>query len=196
MSRLTMTLNALNEVNQQCWKGELCELCAGVRQGLQHVSTHIGTQSDDLEQRTRVMLATTLEAAKSQRDLYIAVRDLFIRHDRLSGDQVEKLKKRIENNQMKLEGIRAGQKEGWEGEYEKVQSMIEKDQATIAAQLNRRVFIRACMWHELRVVLHNRENALVSLAVQQFARDESAFAESVSGNWQTLIDDVEGMPYE
>lgn len=52
------------------------------------------------------------------------------------------------------------------------------------------------MWHELRVVLHNRENALVSLAVQQFARDESAFAESVSGNWQTLIDDVEGMPYE
>lgn len=71
------------------------------------------------------------------------MRDLFIRHDKLSVDQVEKLKKRIETHQMKLEGIRAAQKEGWEAEYEKVQSMIEKDTATIQAQLNRRVFIRA-----------------------------------------------------
>lgn len=84
-----------------------------------------------------------LSPSQSQRDLYIAVRDLFVRHDRLSGDLVEKLKKRIESSQMKLEGIRTGQKEGWQGEFEKVQSSIERDQATIAQQLNRRVFIRA-----------------------------------------------------
>ena len=44
---------------------------------------------------------------------------------------------------MKLDGIRAARKEGWEDEAEKYTSLIEKDQASIAAQLSRRVFIRA-----------------------------------------------------
>lgn len=79
---------------------------------------------------------------QSQRDLYIATRDLFIRHDRLSGDNVERLKKRIEINQMKLEGVREVQKEGWQGEVDKLTAMIERDQATITSLLNRRVFIR------------------------------------------------------
>ena len=35
------------------------------------------------------------------------------------------------------------QKEGWEGEADKIAGTIEKDQAAIAAALNRRVFIRA-----------------------------------------------------
>lgn len=80
---------------------------------------------------------------QSQRDLYIAMRDLFIRHDRLSGDQVERLKKRVEACQMKLEGIKAGRKDGWELEVDKINSMVERDQATITAQMHRRVFTRA-----------------------------------------------------
>ena len=70
------------------------------------------------------------------------MRDLFIRHDRLSGDQIERLKKRIEGNGTKLEGIRAAQKEGWETEVDKIATLIERDQATISNLLNRRVFIR------------------------------------------------------
>ena len=104
------------------------------------------------------MTATTLEAikvglhlfssvlplilAQSQRDLYIATRDLFIRHDRLSGDSVERLKKRIETTQMKLEGIRAAQKEGWAQEVDRLTTVIERDQLTIQQLLNRRIFIR------------------------------------------------------
>jgi len=80
---------------------------------------------------------------QGQRDLYLATRDLFIRHDRLSIDQVERLKKRIETTSVKMDGIRTAQKENWQEEAERLTAMIEKDQATIAAQLSRRVFIRA-----------------------------------------------------
>ena len=52
------------------------------------------------------------------------------------------------------------------------------------------------MWHELRVVLHNRENTLITQAVRDFAREESAFAEVVANNWSSLADAVEHMPYE
>ena len=89
-----------------------------------------------------------MESGQNQRDLYLATRDLFIRHDRLAIDQVERLKKRIEANSVKLDGTRAAQKENWQEEVDRLAALIEKDQAAIAAQLNRRVFIRA--WYVLQ----------------------------------------------
>ena len=99
--------------------------------------------------------------AQAKRDLYIATRDLFIRHDRLSGDQVERLKKRVETNGIKMEGIRAAQKEGWQNECDELQSMVERDQAMIAAQLNRRVFIR--YWYAKHIYLPQKVAYFVSL---------------------------------
>ena len=139
---------------------------------------------------------------------------MFIRHDRLSIDQVERLKKRVETNSLKLEGVKAAQKDGWQDEADKFVASIEKDQATIASQLSRRVFIRAwyvfpallnipktpnnvcSMWHELRVVLHNRENALITQAAQAFAREEHEFCEGITANWGSMAEALENMPYE
>jgi sorting nexin-8 len=79
---------------------------------------------------------------QTQRDLYLATRDLLVRHERLSVDQVDRLKKRVDINSVKLDGIRTTAKEGWQEEADKLTAIIEKDQGTIAAQLSRRVFIR------------------------------------------------------
>ncbi|KAE9399516.1 hypothetical protein BT96DRAFT_1019417 [Gymnopus androsaceus JB14] len=116
LSRLTNTVRAVIEVNDPCWRGDECELSSGVRTGLEQIAIHCQRHSEISENRTRTLLDTTLEALKTQRDLYIAVRDLFIRHDRLSLDQVERLKKRVETNSLKLEGIKAAQKDGWQDE--------------------------------------------------------------------------------
>ncbi|KAJ3982078.1 hypothetical protein F5890DRAFT_1556227 [Lentinula detonsa] len=196
LSRLTNTLRAVIEVSDPCWRGDECELSGGVRTGLEQVALHCQRYSELSENRTRISLDTTLEAVKSQRDLYIAVRDLFIRHDRLSFDQVERLKKRVETTSMKLAGIQAAQKDGWQEEVDKLVAAIEKDRATIAAQLSRRVFIRACVWHELRVILHNRENTLLTVMTQSFTREEQEYAEAVFNNWSSLSEAVEGMPFD
>lgn len=58
LSRLTNTFKALVEVNERCWRGEDCELCAGVRQGLGHVSDHTQRHADALEHRVCVALIT------------------------------------------------------------------------------------------------------------------------------------------
>ena len=52
------------------------------------------------------------------------------------------------------------------------------------------------MWHELRVVLHNRENTLVTQAVKNLAREESLYTENVAANWASLVEGIEGMPFE
>ncbi|KAF9266966.1 hypothetical protein L218DRAFT_1074801 [Marasmius fiardii PR-910] len=196
LSRLTNTLRSVVEVIDPCWRADECELASGVRAGLGHVAFYCQRQSELAEQRTRNLFDTTLEALKSQRDLYIATRDLFIRYDRLSLDQVERLKKRIETTSVKMDGIKAAQKEGWQDEVDKLAAGIEKDQATIAAQLSRRVFIRACLWNELRIILHNRENTCLSVMIQQFAREEQNYAELTASTWTSLGEAVEDMPYE
>ncbi|KAJ6610221.1 hypothetical protein B0H10DRAFT_437803 [Mycena sp. CBHHK59/15] len=196
LARLTNTLRAVIEVNEQCWRGDDCELATGVRLGLQQVAAHTQRHSELSELRTRTLFDTTLESIKAQRDLYVALKDLLIRNDRLSIDQVERLKQRVETTSLKLEGVKAAQKEGWQDEVERYVTSIEKDQATIAAQLSRRVFIRACLWHELRVVLHNRENTLMSQMVQTFTREEQEFTENVANTWTSLGEAVSDMPFE
>ncbi|KIY63578.1 hypothetical protein CYLTODRAFT_359731 [Cylindrobasidium torrendii FP15055 ss-10] len=196
LARLTNTVRTVVEVNEHCWRGDECELSNGVRAGMEQVAAHFQRHTELSELRTRVLLDTTLEALRSQRDLFVAVRELFIRHDRLSIDQVERLKRRVETTSLKMEGVRAQQKDGWEEEADRLASQVEKDQATITSQLNRRVFIRACLWHELRVVLHNRENTLLSVLLHAFTKEEMEFAEAVLSNWSSLSEGVAGMPTE
>lgn len=71
------------------------------------------------------------------------MRDLFVRHDRFGGDNVERLKKRVDSFSLKLESIKATKKDGWQEDADRVLVLIEKDQATIGSLLQRRVFIRA-----------------------------------------------------
>jgi sorting nexin-8 len=52
------------------------------------------------------------------------------------------------------------------------------------------------MWHELRVVLHNRENTLLTQAVRAFAREELDFMDAGRANLGELMDEVAGMPLE
>ncbi|KAF8517893.1 hypothetical protein BU17DRAFT_49345 [Hysterangium stoloniferum] len=196
LARLTITLHALVEDTSACWRGAECELCSGIQNGLKVVAKHTRIASDNVDDRARTMMASTLEAVKAQRDLYLATRDLFFRHDRLAGDNVERIKKRIESASSRLEDVKAKQKENWADEAERIVSTIERDQATVAALLARRVFVRHSMWHELRVVLHNRENTLLTQAVHLFSREERNYAQAVHANWERLAEGVEAMPLE
>ncbi|CAE6421680.1 unnamed protein product [Rhizoctonia solani] len=125
LTRLTMTLNSLTEHNTSCTlRGESddCDLCAGVRTGLGRVAARTGGLGEELDGRSRVLNSTLMEAVKSQRDLYLAFQALFARQDRLGGDTVDKLKKRVEtagakhilivNSLEGLQGARLGQNKG------------------------------------------------------------------------------------
>lgn len=52
------------------------------------------------------------------------------------------------------------------------------------------------IWHELRVVLYNRENTLLTKALQEFTRQECEFAKIVASNWTALTEELQAMPLE
>lgn len=51
LARLTNVLRVVVEVNERCWRGDDCELCNGVREGVGRIAEHTQQQSDLLEQR-------------------------------------------------------------------------------------------------------------------------------------------------
>ena len=96
-SRLAMTLATLGEVcPQSCWRnidqtqlnqggglgGAGCDLCKGVARGLGAIADAWGREAEDTERRSSTLAMVSLEALKTQRDLYAAFRDLLVRHER------------------------------------------------------------------------------------------------------------------
>jgi sorting nexin-8 len=71
-----------------------------VAHGLDLVSGVLGDES-------RAWDEGILEDLKRQRDVLVAMKDVFDRKDRLAGDNVPSLEKRIVNNEGKIEGMRA-----------------------------------------------------------------------------------------
>lgn len=53
LSRLTNTLRSVVEVNENCWRGDDCELSNGVRSGLEQLAAHAQRHSEISELRVR-----------------------------------------------------------------------------------------------------------------------------------------------
>ena len=114
----------------------------------------------------------------------------------LSKDNVDSLRKKVDTRQKKLETIRSVQKSGWEVEADKLVSANDVDTSSMNTSLARRVFIRACMWHELAVVFHSRQAAQATLGWREFAREQGEAGEAVDGIWEGLAERLQTMPVE
>lgn len=49
------------------------------------------------------------------------------------------------------------------------------------------------MWQELAYLVHPRENTLVTLAFQQFAREESTYSDETTQVWKSMAAGLEEM---
>jgi len=76
------------------------------------------------------------------------------------------------------------------------QSAIEQDNSTIGALLARRVFIRACLWHELAVVFHSRQAAHAALGWKAWVQGNISAVSAEARVWDRMNEDVENMPLD
>jgi len=70
------------------------------------------------------------------------------------------------------------------------------DNSTISSLLSRRVFIKACMWHELAVVFHSRQAAQTTLGWRAWAAEEVESSRAFIQIWEGLGERLNGMPVE
>ncbi|WVQ81437.1 hypothetical protein IAT38_003561 [Cryptococcus sp. DSM 104549] len=204
-SRVAMAVQSVGELVPRCCfraagaageAGGGCSLCEGVGRGFGEVGESWARIAEENEKRAQVLLNNHIEALKSQRDLYLAFRDLFIRHDKLSRDNVDALRKKVEGRAKKGAALKAAAKVGWEVEVDKLVAASDQDTATIQSLLARRVFIRECMWHELAVVHHSRQAAQATLGWRAWARDQREAMGKLEAVWEGLEERLDGMPLE
>ncbi|ORY92624.1 hypothetical protein BCR35DRAFT_298091 [Leucosporidium creatinivorum] len=149
-----------------------------VGQGVERVG---GRERDS----ARRMLDSTVEELKRHRELYTNFRDLFARQVALSPDAVDKLKRRVESNLKKLSTLRdSPPTPATTTQFDVLSTQISIDQRSIATLLNRRVFIRYCMWQELLFLF--RSTSLVKPLVREWVSQEERAAKGLVGVWEEL----------
>lgn len=139
-------------------------------------------------------LDTVVQSLKQHREIFVNLRDLFGRQVALGGDQVEKLRKRLDGNTHKLAQLReaAPRPPSFEVDAEKLASLIETDQLSIETALKRREFIKFCMWEEIRWAW--RSTSRLSKVLRDYASDEAAFGRRLGEEWSSLADALSGLP--
>lgn len=102
----------------------------------------------------------------------------------------------METRVKKGESLRSAQKPGWEAELDKLVAASDVDNSTINTLMSRRVFIRACMWHELVVVFHSRQAAQATLGWREFAAADAKAGTGLVSVWEGLSERLQSMPVE
>lgn len=136
---------------------------------------------------------STLEQLKTQRDLWMAFRDLIARHTALSTDNVTALKQRISTSRGKVNGLRNTPIEtraaSYHADVDKLEASIQADSLQVESLLKRREFIRLYMWQELNWLWKSRTEP-TELAWKQWCREElvgkSAEKQAVEECWRDL----------
>jgi sorting nexin-8 len=125
-ARCSGQLQSLTEVSSQTYAADTNDVPL-LNEGMLATAKHLSQSQALLEDEAKAWDEGVLEDLKRQRDCLVSVRDMFDRRDRYDKDNIPQLEKRIENNERKLEGVRA-RPEGTvkPGEIEKIEEAIFK----------------------------------------------------------------------
>ncbi|KJF61374.1 sorting nexin Mvp1 [Coccidioides immitis RS] len=161
--------------------------------GIHSTAKHLITSQGLLEDEARAWDEGVLEDFKRQRDCLVAMRDMFDRKDRYAKDNILQLEKRIENNERKLQELRARPEGTVRAEdAKKLEDAIFKDKASIVQQHARGVLIKECVRDELYIF--QRSQYHISRLHQDWSQERVKYAELQADNWRALCEEVEAMP--
>lgn len=161
--------------------------------GLSAVAKSLNQSRALLEDEAKAWDCGVLEDLKRQRDTLVSMRELFERYDRLAGNTIPALQKRIESNKKKLEVLRNKPQELKKpGEVEKVEEAVKRDLEDIEKQRVRGILIRECVRDEL--VFFQGSQYHVSKLHQEWSTERVKYAELQAEGWRGLQQEVEGMP--
>lgn len=167
-TRLSLSLSSLLEVESQTYQGSRIEDYFG-----QSTSLLISNSQDysDLSTARFLTLQYTLDGLKNSRDIWLSLKELFKRHEKLGNDPIRDLTIRIEVNRKRWKSTIEEKKPNWKQICSKLKNEIELDQKLIEKFERRNKRVRVTLWHEV-TRLQQLENLIVA-DWKTFARSEA-----------------------
>lgn len=167
-TRLSLSLSSLLEVESQTYQGSRIEDYFG-----QSTNLLIANSQDysDLSIARFRTLQHTLDGLKNSRDIWLSLKELFKRHEKVGGDPIRDLTVRIEVNRKRWKSTIEEKKPNWKQICSKLKEEIELDQKLIEKFERRNKRVRVILWHEV-TRLQQLENLVVA-DWKTFARSEA-----------------------
>ncbi|EMC98386.1 hypothetical protein BAUCODRAFT_32418 [Baudoinia panamericana UAMH 10762] len=190
-SRFGMTLTSLTDSSADTYAIDTNDVPL-LNEGLKGTAKHVSISQNLLEDESRAWDEGLLEDLKTMRDALVSMRDMFDRRDRLARDNIPQLERRIQQNEQRLQGIKAKGDAAKPGEAEKVENAIVADKQSIVNQHARGVFIKECVRDEISFFNHTQY--YVSRLHQDWAQERVKYAELQADNFRGMVDAVESMP--
>ena len=124
--RFSLALQSLTEMTRDTYAIDTNDVPL-LNEGIKATARHLSASQSLLEDEARAWEEGMLEDLKRQRDCLVGVREMFDRRDRYARNNIPQLERRIENNERKLQELRARPQGGVKpGEIEKVEESIFK----------------------------------------------------------------------
>ena len=121
--RFSLSLISLTDTSADTYAIDTNEVPL-LNEGIMGTAKHVGTSQALLEDETRAWDEGLLEDFKTMRDALVSMRDMFDRRDRYARDNIPQLERKIQQNEQKLQGIKAKGDVAKPGEAEKVENAI------------------------------------------------------------------------
>lgn len=121
--RFSMALTSLTETTREAFAIDTNDVPL-LNEGIKGTAKHLSATQGLLEDEGRGWEQGLLEDLKTVRDGLVSMRELFDRKDRLARDNIPQLERRIQQNEQKLQGVKAKGDAAKPGEAEKVEIAI------------------------------------------------------------------------
>lgn len=131
-----------------------------------------------------------LEELKKQRDSLVSMRELFDRRDKYDVDNIPILERRILKNKNKLAEIIDKKEEmAKSGEVGRLTEAISKDNRSIVSQNARGIFVKECIFDELKYFQQTQYN--ICTWNKDWAYERVKYSELQADNWKQLNEVLE-----
>lgn len=161
--------------------------------GLRSASRHLTNMSSFFGDESRGIDIGLLEDLKLFRDMLSSIKEMFIRFERLGGNSIVRLRKKIDNNEVKLK-ILSNRPDTSPSEITKVKNTIAEDKESIKQQTNRDWLIKECITEE--IALAQKMQYQISRFLSDWSIDNSKYAELHTETWNRFNDEVSDMPQD
>ncbi|GAA6002503.1 hypothetical protein JCM10207_001153 [Rhodosporidiobolus poonsookiae] len=158
------------------------------------VAGTVGQVAETEEASARREIDGVVEDFKRHREIYLNLRDLFLRQQTLGVDNVDKLRKRVSTLTAKLHALHTASPLASNAaqQSEQLQAQIAADEKAIEAGLRRREWVRWVGWEEVRWAF--RLTSLLALTLRDYAAEETTFARQLVVQWSALGEGLGAAP--
>lgn len=164
---------------------------SSINEHLRIAGKHLGDAKQLLDDESHDIESGIVQDFKNYGDYLNSINALFERHERLGGNQIEQLTKKVQFNQQKLNELN-GKPDARGVEVDRFTEAIKRDKIEIENQTNRDWLIKESVLGEF--VLFQETQYQISKIFQDWVADKLKYSELHSNNWNQLANSLQDIP--